>query len=102
MGHLLGSEHYKGQYVDGLRALFIIHNTNETHKKLFDEEYTVILGDWYHNQHDTLDARFLSEGNLGGAEPVPDNALIYFTKDGQYLPPIAGKSLPPISHFSFR
>ena len=61
--------------------------TNETHKNLYDEEYTVVyLGDWYHNQHSGLDARFLSEGNPGGAEPVSDNDLIY-------VPPIAGKPL---------
>ena len=35
----------QGQYVDGLRAPFIIHNKPEVHQ--YDDEYTVILGDWW-------------------------------------------------------
>ncbi|KIJ51820.1 multicopper oxidase [Sphaerobolus stellatus SS14] len=83
--------HFQGQYVDGLRTPFVIHNTNpggEVHANAYDEEYTIILGDWYHEQHSDLVAHFLSEANPGGAEPVPDTGLIYFTKDGQYLPPL--------------
>lgn len=36
--------HYAGQYVDGLRAPLIIHNTPEMHQ--YDEEFTVSLYDW--------------------------------------------------------
>lgn len=33
---------------------------------------------------------FISIANPGGAEPVPDSALIYFEQNGSYLPPISG------------
>ncbi|KAF8490612.1 laccase [Gautieria morchelliformis] len=83
--------HSRGQYVDGLRAPFLVHNaapTGEVYASQYDDEYTVILGDWYHDQHDDLLSQFLSRRNPGGAEPVPDSGLIYFTHNGTYLPPI--------------
>ncbi|KAG9035834.1 ferroxidase fet3 [Tulasnella sp. JGI-2019a] len=76
--------HALGQYVDGLRAPFIIHNPNETYK--YDAEFTIIVGDWYHDQHPILLNQFLNIANPTGAEPVPDSGLIYFTQNGQYLP----------------
>jgi iron transport multicopper oxidase len=59
----------QGQYVDGLRAPLVIHPSNEVHS--YDAEYTVILGDWYHNEHSTLLNRFISISNPNGGEPVP-------------------------------
>jgi iron transport multicopper oxidase len=59
----------QGQYVDGLRAPLVIHPSNEVHS--YDAEYTVILGDWYHNEHSTLLQRFISISNPSGGEPVP-------------------------------
>ncbi|KAG8911893.1 ferroxidase fet3, partial [Tulasnella sp. 418] len=76
--------HFSGQYVDGLRAPFIIHNSPEPHQ--YDEEYTVILGDWYHQQHEPLVTKFMSIANPGGAEPVPESAIMYFSQNGKYLP----------------
>ena len=35
--------HNGDQYMDGLRAPFVIHAANEVHE--YDEEYTIILGD---------------------------------------------------------
>ncbi len=55
--------------MDGLRAPFVIHRTKEVHT--YDDEFTVVLGDWYHADHSTLLKRFMSIGNPGGAEPVP-------------------------------
>lgn len=94
----------QGQYVDGLRAPFIIHPAVEVHK--YDAEFTVILGDWYHEQHVDLTKRFLSVFNPTGAEPVPstfsflsyspyhllmashdsDYGLMYFAQNGSYIP----------------
>ncbi|KAJ7322898.1 Fet3 protein [Mycena albidolilacea] len=82
--------HSSGQYVDGLRAPFVIHATKEPH--VYDEEFTVILGDWYHDEHDVLIKQFVSIANPGGAEPVPDAGLIYFAQNGTYLGPISGSS----------
>jgi iron transport multicopper oxidase len=66
--------HNLGQYVDGLRAPLILHNTKEVHQ--YDEEYTISLSDWYHTEHPELMKQFLSIYNPGGAEPIPDHGLI--------------------------
>ncbi|KAJ7253686.1 ferroxidase [Mycena haematopus] len=80
--------HASGQYVDGLRAPYVIHATTEAYK--YDEEFTVVLGDWYHDEHSVLIKEFVNIANPGGAEPVPDAALIYFAQNGTYLGPISG------------
>ncbi|KAF7291853.1 Fet3 protein [Mycena indigotica] len=80
--------HSSGQYVDGLRAPFVIRPNKEVHK--YDEEFTVILGDWYHDDHSVLMKQFVSIANPGGAEPVPDSGLIYFAQNGAYLGPKSG------------
>jgi len=95
----------QGQYVDGLRAPLIIHRPEEVHE--YDEEYTVVIGDWYHTEHELLANQFTAV-NSTGPSPMPgllpsvllqfyyiptcilDSALIYFTKDGNYLPPKPG------------
>lgn len=69
--------HSSGQYVDGLRAPFVIHATKEPH--VYDEEFTVILGDWYHDEHDVLIKQFVNIANPGGAEPVPGQLLLSFS-----------------------
>ena len=61
--------HAPGQYNDGLRSPLVIHATHEAHT--YDDEFTVILGDWYHQQHSVLIKEFISTSNPGGAEPVP-------------------------------
>lgn len=73
--------HYKGQYVDGLRTASVIHAdkaANQAHS--YDEDYTVVLGDWYHDEHAPLLASFMSDSNPGGPEPVPESGLIYFAR----------------------
>ncbi|THU77958.1 hypothetical protein K435DRAFT_70788 [Dendrothele bispora CBS 962.96] len=37
-------------------------------------------GDWYHDQHSDLLDQFINIANSGGAEPVPDSALIHFSR----------------------
>jgi iron transport multicopper oxidase len=56
--------HYKGQYIDGFRAPLIIHKTQEAYA--YDEEFTVSLYDWYHDEHKVLMKQFLSEANPSG------------------------------------
>ncbi|KAK2465583.1 hypothetical protein APHAL10511_002475 [Amanita phalloides] len=82
--------HASGQYVDGLRAPFLIHPPKEAYS--YDEDYTVILGDWYHNEHSVLLKQFINIANPAGAEPVPDSGFIYFSQNGQYLGPKSGSS----------
>lgn len=67
------------QYVDGLRAPFLIHPAVEAH--VYDEEYTVIVSDWYHKQHKTLMQQFLSVFNPAGAEPVPGTCTCQIPSD---------------------
>lgn len=64
----------QGQYVDGLRAPFLIHPVKEFHG--YDEEYTIIVSDWYHKQHADLSAAFLDVYNPTGAEPVPSKLCL--------------------------
>ncbi|KAI0053202.1 multicopper oxidase [Auriscalpium vulgare] len=87
--------HASGQYVDGLRAPVVIHPPKEVHQ--YDEEFTIVLSDWYHAEHAPLLKKFISISNPGGAEPVPDSALIYFSQNGTYLPPISGSSPAPVT-----
>lgn len=59
----------KGQYVDGLRAPLVIHPPKEVYS--YDEDYTVVIGDWYHQQHSVLLKQFVNIANPAGAEPIP-------------------------------
>ncbi|KAI0092737.1 Fet3 protein [Irpex rosettiformis] len=87
--------HANGQYVDGLRSGVVIHPQKEKHQ--YDEEFTIILGDWYHNDHATLLKKFISVANPGGAEPVPNSALVYFAQGDKYLGPIEGTNPSPVT-----
>ncbi|KAJ3211961.1 ferroxidase fet3 [Dinochytrium kinnereticum] len=66
--------HNRGQYVDGLRAPLIVHAAKEPYK--YDEELTITLTDWYHDEHHPLLSQFMSQYNPTGAEPVPKSALM--------------------------
>jgi len=59
----------QGQYVDGLRAPLIIHPPKEVHK--YDEEFTVVITDWYHTEHDVLVKQFISPSNPTELVPIP-------------------------------
>ncbi|RDB30495.1 Iron transport multicopper oxidase fio1 [Hypsizygus marmoreus] len=87
--------HASGHYVDGLRAPFVLHPEKEVYS--YDEEFTVILGDWYHDEHAELMKQFVSIANPGGAEPVPESGLIYFAQNATYLGPIKGTSPSPVT-----
>ncbi|KAJ8663340.1 hypothetical protein O0I10_000579 [Lichtheimia ornata] len=66
--------HFMGQYLDGMRSPMILHNTMEAYQ--YDQEMTITLSDWYHQQNDDLLSSFLSVYNPTGAEPTPDSGLI--------------------------
>ncbi|KAE8212202.1 hypothetical protein CF327_g4124 [Tilletia walkeri] len=70
--------HHMGQYVDGFRTPSIIHRSDAPEAHVYDDDYTLALGDWYHREHDDLvKNEFLNEKNPTGAEPVPKSALVY-------------------------
>lgn len=76
--------HFDGQYVDGLRTPSIIHaDTTDTQAYQYDEDFTIVLGDWYLDEHDELMKQFISDTNPSGAEPVPDSAIVYFARTPQ-------------------
>jgi hypothetical protein len=63
-----------GQKEGELIIALIIHPKNETGRGdsvKWDEEYTLIVSDWYHRQHIDLLEEFMSWKNPTGAEPVP-------------------------------
>lgn len=52
----------------------IIHADEEPHQ--YDEEYTVILADWYDREFPDLMKEFLNIYNPTGAEPVPQTVRL--------------------------
>ncbi|KAE9398315.1 ferroxidase [Gymnopus androsaceus JB14] len=85
--------HKGSQYVDGLRAPLVLHPPTEVYS--YDEEFTIILSDWYHTEAPILLESFINIANPGGAEPIPDSALIYFAQNASYLGPISGTDPSP-------
>ncbi|EJC98544.1 Fet3 protein [Fomitiporia mediterranea MF3/22] len=85
--------HDNGHYVDGLRAPVVIHPQQEVHT--YDEEFTIVVGDWYHDEHGVLLNEFISIANPGGAEPVPKAPLIYFAQNGTYMNGFNGNASLP-------
>jgi iron transport multicopper oxidase len=73
--------HTKAQYPDGLRGPFIIHDPDDPHKDLYDEEIILSFSDWYHDLMAPLVAQFLSIANPSGAEPVPQSSLANEQRD---------------------
>lgn len=79
--------HFDGQYVDGLRApLIVLPQTPRTDNVTWDEDYTIIVGDWYTKEHpQMMKDEFLVWWNPTGAEPVPQSALVYIANGEKYL-----------------
>ena len=69
-----------GQYPDGLRGPFIIHNPNEPYA--YDEEIIITFSDWYHQEMPEGIQQFMSYKNPTGAEPIPKAALINDSQNG--------------------
>jgi iron transport multicopper oxidase len=72
--------HVKGQYPDGLRAPFVIHDPDMPFKDLYKDEIILTFSDWYHDTMPTLLKQFISYANPTGAEPVPEAALMNDTQ----------------------
>lgn len=66
--------HTSGQYGEGMRAAFIIDDTEDLPFE-YDEEVVLTVAEWYHDTSDVLMPKFLSVYNPTGAEPIPDSIL---------------------------
>jgi iron transport multicopper oxidase len=69
--------HRMGQYPDGLRGPIVVHDPNPPF--VYDDEFTVIFSDWYHEQMSPLMDQYkadTSDPMTGGLEPLPDGSLI--------------------------
>lgn len=73
--------HIDGQYPDGLRGPFIVHDPDSPYAGQYDEELVLTLSDWYHEEMPSLIKKFISVTNPTGAEPVPKSALMNETQN---------------------
>ena len=56
----------QGEYVDGLRAPLIIHHPKEVYE--YDEDFTIVISDWYHAEHDVLLKKLLTPNSTAAPE----------------------------------
>jgi iron transport multicopper oxidase len=64
-----------------LRGALIVHDPENPHKDLYDEEIVLTFSDWYHDLMQDLLKGFISITNPSGAEPVPQAALVNDTQN---------------------
>ncbi|RHZ65592.1 hypothetical protein Glove_313g52 [Diversispora epigaea] len=65
--------HFPGQYIDGIYGAFIIHDPEDPYLDEYDEEYIVVLSDWFHTEGKILTKMYFE---LHFVEPNPNNGLI--------------------------
>ena len=73
--------HNQGQYPDGLRAPLIVHDPTAPFAGKYDEEFTLTMTDWYHEQMPNLLHTFESASdpsttNNAITAPIPDTGLL--------------------------
>ncbi|AOA62477.1 Ferro-O2-oxidoreductase [Komagataella phaffii CBS 7435] len=75
--------HTAGQYGDGMRAAFIVHDgsDDDDFPYEYDEEFTFTISEWYHESSVDLIPNFMSRFNPTGAEPIPQNFLFNDTRN---------------------
>ncbi|KJX95791.1 iron transport multicopper oxidase fet3 like protein [Zymoseptoria brevis] len=73
--------HSRAQYPDGLRGQFFVHDPENPYAGQYDEEISITISDWYHDQLPGLVDHFISFENPTGAEPVPNSALMNDTQN---------------------
>jgi iron transport multicopper oxidase len=75
--------HSGGQYMDGMRALFVIQDDEYPYKEGEDYNQTAALTfqEWYHETTHELLPKFLNKYNPTGAEPIPQNFLMNNTRN---------------------
>ncbi|ORY19189.1 Cupredoxin [Clohesyomyces aquaticus] len=71
--------HASGQYPDGFRGPMVIHDRKWEESLKIEDQYTMTVSDWYHDQMPGMVNYYLSRANTdqhGGAEPIPNATLI--------------------------
>ncbi|KAK4201637.1 putative iron transport multicopper oxidase FET3 [Triangularia verruculosa] len=68
--------HNMGQYPDGLRGVFLIHDPNDPYAGAYDEEVILTVSDWYHNESLSMVRNMLQPSNTRFAPPIPDGMII--------------------------
>ncbi|CDK28987.1 unnamed protein product [Kuraishia capsulata CBS 1993] len=76
--------HSESQYGDGMRAAFIIEDT-EDYPYDYDEEVILTVAEWYHKDVKTLTKDFMNRYNPTGAEPIPQNLLFNNTRNNSWV-----------------
>ncbi|CDR43621.1 CYFA0S12e02652g1_1 [Cyberlindnera fabianii] len=78
--------HTGGQYMDGMRGLFIIHDEDYPYEqgKDYDQEASLFFSEWYHDTTMELLPKFLNKNNPTGAEPIPQNFLMNGTRNATW------------------
>ncbi|RHZ82432.1 hypothetical protein Glove_109g314 [Diversispora epigaea] len=86
--------HFMTQYVDGFVGPLIILDPDDPYKNSYQEDYVVLISDWYHSLSSLLLAQRLAPHYLGFS-PYPDSVLI--SGLGQYncSSPAAGENCNP-------
>ncbi|CAK7898419.1 iron transport multicopper oxidase Fet5p [[Candida] anglica] len=74
--------HSGSQYSDGLRGLLIVEPKERDTR--YDEDVSVSVCDWYHQESPEIMRTFLSRYNPTGAEPIPQNALFNDTRNATW------------------
>ncbi|RHZ82311.1 hypothetical protein Glove_109g320 [Diversispora epigaea] len=82
--------HFLAQYVDGLVGPLIVHDKDDPYKNSYQEDYVVLVSDWYHSPSAPLLVQRTAP-HYEGFNPYPDASLI--SGLGQYncSSPGAGK-----------
>ncbi|KAL7274854.1 hypothetical protein RUND412_002215 [Rhizina undulata] len=73
--------HFDGQYPDGLRGQFLVHDPFDPYRSLYNFTMPLSFSDWYHIEMPILQKQFISVYNPAGAEPIPDSALMNDTQN---------------------
>ncbi|KAI5923106.1 Cupredoxin [Camillea tinctor] len=74
--------HNMGQYPDGLRGPLIIHDRHDPYSSYFDEDVTLTVSDWYHDESITLVRQMLQPNNTDFLIPTPDSVIVNEGRDG--------------------
>lgn len=80
-----------GQYPDGLRGPFIVHDPNDPYTHEVDEDIVLTMSDWYHSQSIPLVQAMLQPSNTLDIPPIP-NSLIINEGGSNLIPFQAGKT----------
>lgn len=72
--------HTSGQYQDGMKGTLVVEPEDSLPFD-YDEEVVVQLAEWYYDNVDTLDRKFMNVYNPTGAEPIPQNLIINNTRN---------------------